>query len=89
MGITHKFELYRRLIDCLLLYNNKTWLFQQHLKECTPEVKELKEKVFLQFDKMAEAETILASSSSALPASLFTEKMEKRKKNVIIAHPVR
>ncbi|KAK6015754.1 3-hydroxyacyl-CoA dehydrogenase, NAD binding domain protein, partial [Ostertagia ostertagi] len=45
----------------------------QKLKESTCETVEFKKKVFSEMDKCASSEIILASSTSTIPASKFTE----------------
>lgn len=48
---------------------------------------ELKKKVFAQIDELIDGETIVASSSSCLPSSAFTESLKNRH-NMLVAHPV-
>ena len=48
---------------------------------------ELKKKVFSQIDKIIDGSTIVASSSSCLPSSSFTENLKNRN-NMLVAHPV-
>lgn len=48
---------------------------------------ELKKKVFAQIDELIDGETIVASSSSCLPSSAFTESLKNRH-NILVAHPV-
>ena len=67
-------------VKCL----SQTGLFPQ---ECVPENLELKKKVFAQMDALASDTMILASSSSCIPASSFTEGLT-HKENMLVAHPV-
>src|SRR5437016_6122873 len=55
--------------------------------EHLPERLELKLQIFAQLDRMAEADAILASSTSAIPASKFTEGLACRAR-CLVAHPV-
>ena len=52
-----------------------------------PEVVELKKKVFQQLDELADEGVILASSSSCIVPSRFTEQLRHRNQ-CIVAHPV-
>ncbi|UJR25060.1 hypothetical protein I4U23_006420 [Adineta vaga] len=65
-------------------------LFRQgvdHVQECIPEDLEIKTKLFLQLDENVPANTIIASSSSCIMPSKFTEKMKTRNR-CIVAHPI-
>ena len=62
-------------------------IYRFYFKECVPENLELKKKVFSQIDKIIDGSTIVASSSSCLPSSSFTENL-KNKNNMLVAHPV-
>lgn len=48
---------------------------------------DLKKKVFGEVDTVMDADTIVASSSSCLCASLFAENL-KHRGNMLVAHPV-
>ena len=58
------------------------------VQECTPENLEMKKQVFAQLSKYAEEGAIIASSTSCLMPSLFTEHLSNRS-HCIVAHPVR
>jgi 3-hydroxyacyl-CoA dehydrogenase len=57
------------------------------VQENSPEVVELKREVFAELDRHAPAEAILASSTSAIVASRFTEDLPGRAR-CLVAHPV-
>jgi len=48
---------------------------------------DLKKKVFGDIDAVMGADTMVASSSSCLCASLFAENL-KHRENILVAHPV-
>ena len=56
------------------------------MQECAPERQELKRALFEQLDKLAPADAILASSSSAMPASRFAEGLAASPR-CLVAHP--
>ena len=58
-----------------------------HVQECALEQVELKRELFTQLDRLAEPEAAIASSSSGLPASTFTEHLPGRAR-CLVAHPV-
>jgi len=58
-----------------------------YVQECIPEVLELKIKVFSQLDSLASPDTILASSTSAIPPSKFTEGLKGRNR-CLVSHPI-
>lgn len=58
-----------------------------YVQECVPENLDLKKKVFSQIDEFVSDDTILASSSSCLCASMFADSL-KHKANALVAHPV-
>ncbi len=59
----------------------------EYVQECGPEVLEVKRTTFEQLDRAAPASAILASSTSAIVASKFTEALAGRAR-CIVAHPV-
>ena len=58
-----------------------------YVQECGPEVLEIKRTTFAALDAAAPAHCVLASSTSAIVASLFTETLAGRAR-CIVAHPV-
>jgi L-gulonate 3-dehydrogenase len=58
-----------------------------HVQESTPEDLECKRQVFARLDRAADPETILASSTSAILPSLFTEALAGRAR-CLVAHPI-
>src|SRR5271166_7176837 len=58
-----------------------------HVQESAPEDIEAKRRIFAWLDCAAEAETVLASSTSAILPSLFTEALEGRAR-CLVAHPI-
>jgi L-gulonate 3-dehydrogenase len=58
-----------------------------HVQENTPERLEVKREVFARMDRLAPAKTVLASSTSALLPSLFTDHLEGRHR-CLVAHPI-
>ena len=56
------------------------------VQECAPERVELKRELFERLDLFAPASAILASSSSALPASRFADELPGRSR-CLVAHP--
>ncbi len=58
-----------------------------HVQENTPEDVETKRRVFAELDRLAESETVLASSTSATLLSHFTEELAGRSR-CIVAHPI-
>ena len=57
------------------------------VQENTPETLEHKQRIFAILDRAAPASAILASSTSAIPASRFTESLAGRAR-CLVAHPV-
>ncbi|WKX92689.1 hypothetical protein Q1695_010599 [Nippostrongylus brasiliensis] len=58
-----------------------------YAQESTSESVEFKRKIFSEMDKFASEEVILASSTSTIPASNFTEGLKHRTR-CLVAHPV-
>ena len=58
-----------------------------HVQENTPEILEGKKAIFAKLDAVAAPDTVLASSSSAIGASLFTEELKGRGR-CLVAHPI-
>ena len=59
----------------------------QFVQENTPETVEAKRAIFAELDRLAAPDAILASSTSTIVASLFTEPLEGRHR-CLVAHPV-
>src|SRR5690554_3693643 len=57
------------------------------VQENTPETLEMKRETFARLDAAAESKTILASSTSSLVTSLYTEDLKGRSR-CLVAHPV-
>ncbi|MCP4380489.1 MAG: 3-hydroxyacyl-CoA dehydrogenase [Hyphomicrobiales bacterium] len=58
-----------------------------YAQECTPEDVEMKKEVFSRLDELAGQNTILASSTSAILPSLFTEGLARRDRCLVV-HPI-
>jgi len=61
-------------------------LFEQgidHVQECVPEDIEIKTKLFLQLDKTVPVNVLIASSSSCIMPSQFTEQMKTRNRCIV------
>jgi L-gulonate 3-dehydrogenase len=58
-----------------------------YVQECLPEVLDLKRKAFAEMDALASPETILASSTSTMMPSSFSEAVKGRAR-CLVAHPV-
>jgi 3-hydroxyacyl-CoA dehydrogenase len=58
-----------------------------HVQESGPEVPEVKRATFAELDALCGERTTLASSTSSIPASAFTEALEGRAR-CLVAHPV-
>jgi len=59
----------------------------KHVQECTPEILELKKKVYKEIDSLVGPNTVLSSSTSCLLPSTFTDGL-KNKHNCIVSHPI-
>ncbi len=57
------------------------------VQENGPEVRETKRAIWAELDRLAPPDAILASSTSAIPASAFTEDLASRAR-CLVAHPV-
>ena len=57
-----------------------------YVQECLPEVLEVKRAMFIELERLAPPDAVLASSTSALPASHFTEELSTRSR-CVVAHP--
>lgn len=57
-----------------------------YVQECAPEREDLKRAIFAQLDALAPAEAVLASSSSAMPASRFAGDLPGSAR-CLVAHP--
>jgi 3-hydroxyacyl-CoA dehydrogenase len=58
-----------------------------YVQESTPERVEVKRAVFSTLDRLAAPDAILASSTTGIPASRFTEHVEGRRR-CLVAHPI-
>ncbi|ESO93302.1 hypothetical protein LOTGIDRAFT_189928 [Lottia gigantea] len=58
-----------------------------YVQECVPESIEMKKSVFGELDKYCTKDMVIASSSSCINSSQFTENLN-HKTNMLIAHPV-
>ena len=58
-----------------------------YVQENLPETVEIKQRIFTEIDAMTLPDAILASSTSSIPASAFTEKLKGRAR-CLVAHPV-
>lgn len=61
-------------------------LFKQgidHIQECIPEDIELKKKFFLELDQIVPPNVLIASSSSCIVPSNFTEQMKTRNRCIV------
>jgi 3-hydroxyacyl-CoA dehydrogenase len=59
----------------------------EHVQENGPERVDAKRTLFAELDRLARPETVLASSTSGIPASAFTETLPNRAR-CLVAHPV-
>ncbi|MEM7033226.1 MAG: 3-hydroxyacyl-CoA dehydrogenase, partial [Chloroflexota bacterium] len=58
-----------------------------YMQESAPERIEVKQALYQQLDQFADPETILASSTSGIAASRFTEHLDNRQR-CLVAHPI-
>ncbi len=58
-----------------------------HCQESAPERVEVKAALYQDLDRLAAPETVLASSTSGIPASKFTEPLANRQR-CLVAHPI-
>ena len=58
-----------------------------HVQECLPEMLDLKRRMFAEMDALAAPDTILASSTSTMQPSSFSEHVKGRQR-CLVAHPV-
>jgi 3-hydroxyacyl-CoA dehydrogenase len=58
-----------------------------YVQESTPEHIETKREVYAELDRLAGADSVLASSTSGIPASAFTEHLASRHR-CLVAHPI-
>ncbi len=59
----------------------------EHVQENGPERVDAKQELFAELDRLARPDTVLASSTSGIPASAFTESLAGRAR-CLVAHPV-
>lgn len=77
--------LIARISGCATL--EEVLLGADYVQESLPERLEMKKEIFAKMDALAPSATILASSTSSIPASAFTEGLPGRAR-CLIAHPV-
>jgi len=77
--------LLSRISGCVTL--EEVMLDADYVQESLPERLEMKKEIFARMDDLASPATILASSTSSIPASAFTESLAGRAR-CLIAHPV-
>ncbi len=58
-----------------------------HVQESAPERVEVKRELYVELDRCAHADTTLASSTSGIPSSQFTETLANRQR-CLVAHPI-
>lgn len=78
-------ELVSRVSICVQLRDALDGV--DHVQENLPEVLALKREIFARMDAIAPEATVLASSTSSIPASAFTENLTGRAR-CLVAHPV-
>lgn len=59
----------------------------EYVQESLPEVLAIKKEIFSKLDKLSSPNAVLASSTSSIPASAFTENLPGRAR-CLVAHPV-
>ena len=59
----------------------------EYIQECGPERADVKTGVFTELERAGKPDAVIASSSSGIPASAFTEHLKTRQR-CLIAHPV-
>jgi L-gulonate 3-dehydrogenase len=57
-----------------------------HIQECAPELLDVKRNLFAEIDEVAPPKAVIASSSSAMPASQYTDDLAGRAR-CLVAHP--
>ena len=77
--------LIQRISGCATL--EEVMAGADYVQESLPELLDIKKEIFMRMDALAPAATILASSTSSIPASSFTEALPGRDRCVIV-HPV-
>lgn len=77
--------LLARMHDCRTL--EEVLAGAAYVQENLPEKVEIKKEIFARMDKIVPAATVLASSTSSIPASAFTEDLPGRAR-CLVAHPV-
>jgi 3-hydroxyacyl-CoA dehydrogenase len=75
----------KRITPCATL--RETVADVAYVQENLPETVEIKQRNFAELDAMTRPDTILASSTSSIPASAFTENLKGRAR-CLVAHPV-
>ena len=65
----------------------RAWPGVDYVQESAPERVEIKIELYRRLDRIASPETVLASSTSGLPASAFTEGLEHRRRCLVV-HPI-
>jgi L-gulonate 3-dehydrogenase len=58
-----------------------------HVQESGPERVEIKRELYAELDRCADPQTVLASSTSGIPSSQFTEQLRNRQR-CLVAHPI-